>query len=65
MLVWITDKGKIEQVVEVPGSTPAIVTYEGPTALLKGAEYHGRKWFPYKPIEVYTGVTIVLCTASQ
>lgn len=60
MIVWITDKGRIEQKdIDVgPGTT--IVVYAGPEATIKGAESGTRRWEMARPCKICTGYTVVL-----
>jgi hypothetical protein len=63
VIVWITDKGRVEQKdIDVgPGTT--IVVYAGPEATIKGAESGTRRWEMAHVRKVQSGDTIVLSNA--
>jgi len=59
VIIWLTDKGRIEQDAKV-GAGATIITYTGPDATIKGAEFGKRKWEMARPCKICTGYTVVL-----
>lgn len=60
MIIWITDKGRVQQEDASVDVGTAIITYKGPDATIKGAECGTRRWEVSRPCHVKEGFTIVL-----